>query len=313
MKKWIEKRMRAEYRKLTDILTISAFLSGLVALFMLYIALLPALDGLTLLDTPEKVERFSQKNYSRATLPYDSATGMLGDFTISRQSAHNIRMFSGGMYMEIPLPPVTTTTRFGVWQLSGDGYTVLFCSRSTLQDTGEVRVQSIRRNPSDEIIHDFAPGLQNVYVLYAAGDPTTSRVFMAALFALAYFLWLLPRSGDWYKKTHLGKQIMTFGNYRDITREINRQAMEPLLTHSSCTILQDWIILGNIQSSGFESTYCTLLLVTALKGIEISPDEDDPELFSCTLVLDGYNPFVIYLSTERTDELRVLKERILQN
>lgn len=308
--RWVEKQIHLERRKSPLILMIIAFFLAVLTVLLAYLILKPHMDGLYRLDTADRVSRFCAEDYVNAVLVYDSASDTHGSFTLTSSNDRTLSAMMNGAYMEVPINAKPSEKEYHVWKLTGDGYTVLYCTEGTFEDTGSVHVQSQYRELSVQIIGQFSPGAQNVYVLYDAGSLIPAYAVMAASAFAAIFLALLSRSPFMQKRSHLGKQIVRLGDYETIKADINRQSLHPLFENSGCTILQDWIFFRTSYGSFSNAPQLTTIVpVSSVREIKIAPDEEgDANIFVCSFYLDGYTEaFEAYLDSQEVIEMEKLK------
>lgn len=302
--KWIEKQMNLERRTIRNIAMALSCVFGLVSLFLIYFALLPQLDGVYTLDSKEKLERFSQKNYVDAVLTYDTAFDMQGSFQVT--SGDKLSVMMNGSYIEVPLKGASTDQNYHVWLLIGSGYKVLYCTEGTFEDSGKVHVQSQYREFSQQIIHDFLPNGTNVYVLYDAGSPVPYMTMLGVFILFSIFFVLLRRHPFFLKRTRLYRQLAMMGDYDTLSGEINQQALNPKFENANCTILKDWILFrssGPFMSSG--PTYTDIIPIGDVTGLDAVPDEEDSDTLACSFHVKYYKqPFVLYLNSEKLNQIR---------
>ena len=313
--RWVEKQIHAERRKSRLILMIIAVSFGVLTLIIAYNLLKPHVDGLYRLDTLDRVSRFCAQDYVDGVLTYDAAYDTHGTFTVTSSNNSNFSAMMNGAYVEVPVHAKPSEKEYHVWQLAGDGYAVLFCTEGIFEDTGTVHVQSQYRELSTQIINQFSPGTENVYVLYDAGSPFYAIAVMAVSALAAVFLTLLLRSQFLQKRSYLGKQIARLGDYRNIKEDINRQALTPLFESTGCTILQDWIFF-RISYGSFSNApqFTTVVPASAVKDIVIAENkEDDDDIFRCAVYLNDYKEaFEIYLDAKEAAEMEKMKPSLLK-
>lgn len=312
MKKWIEKQLDMERRTSRIMLTTAGLMAGVIALMFCYMALTPFIDGVYVLDTAEKVERFSQKSYMDGVLHYGAALDTGGEAGITTTRGSSLNLFMNGGYMESPLPDSTQEKIYRVWRLAGDGYTVLYLTEGAFDGSGTVHVQVLNRELSDEIIRDFAPGESDVYVLYDAGSPVPYLAMTGAfLLAAAVLLWLC-RARVLRRRTGLGRQIAALGDFDRIAAELNRQAEDPLLDSSALTILKDWALLRAHPVGPVGASRAVLLPAANIAQITVARDEDDDQLYICSFhAKDREQPFTVYLDSAQVEKLDSLKRDFL--
>ncbi len=136
-----------------------------------YIALMHFIDGVSVLDSREKLQKFMAKTYQDGRLMYDGAQDLGGTLTVNGSEGK---------------------TEYAVWRLSGDGYAVLYCTDVPFDGQREVHVQSILRNLAPQVIEDFAPG-EDVFVLYDAGSPAPFLIMMGAFAALGLVMFVVAK------------------------------------------------------------------------------------------------------------------------
>lgn len=313
--RWIEKQIKSERRRSPLILMIISFFLGVLAILLAYLMLKPHIDGLYNLDTADKVARFCTENYVDAVLVYDAASDTHGSFTITSSNDRSLSLMVNGAYLEVPINANPSEKEYHVWKLIGNGYTVFYCTEGLFEDTGSVHVQSQYRELSAEIINQFSPSAESTYVLYDAGSLIPAYLVMAISAFAAISLGLFSRSQFIEKRSYLGRQIARLGDYKSVKEDINRQSLHPLFENASCTILQDWIFFRTSHGSFSNAPqFTTVVPVSAVKDITITPDENDDDEFAiCSFKLDGYKEaFETYLDSQEVNEMEKLKLSLLK-
>ena len=290
---WIKKQIAAENKTLVQVLYATSCVFLFTVLIFGTMALSPYIDGVSMLDSREKLERFCGKEYVHATLVYEKAFDTQGTFVISSDDSDEIE--------------------YHVWWLTGDGYTVIFCTDAEFEDTGSIQVQSQYLDMNARVIKNFSPDTSPVYVVYDAGSSVPLMVMLVVLTSAAVAIGLLARGSFLKKRTTLGRQIAALGDFREISKEINRQAMEPLFEDSNCTVLKGWLLFRTYTYPFQNKRYATKIWpIGNIADIEITQDEGDSTMYACKFILkNDEQPCVTYVGSQEFAKLEALKKEFL--
>lgn len=300
MKRWIEKMMDGDRR--VSRITI-AFAGGAFAIFALllcYIALMPILDGVYTLDSAEKAERFSLRNYMDGVLPYSASRDMMATIVITTPRGNSL-----ASRIDSAIAGASQTSKYNVYRLAGNGFSAIYLTEGKLEDTGAVHVQTIHRELSDQILREVSSNGSNVYVLYDAGSPAPFFSMLGFFILLAAALFWLSGSSILRKRTSLGRRIAKEGNFRELCREINRQAARPLYDGPGVTVLKDWVLFRNYAAYVKDPVSTTLVSALDVAGVEVAPEADEDGSHTCSVGVRGWShPFVLSLDERQAALLK---------
>lgn len=299
MKDWIEKRMRAEGQKRIAIMGVIAGACLAFGLLGCWLAITPVLEGLSVLDSQDKVARFCHGVRGNATLVYHTATDTGYSFLVSKTSQQSIDLVYG---ISMPVSTSTTEREYHVWRLEGEDFTVLFCSENVVPRDGRVLVQVDNSSLSSQVIASVAPFIPEVYVLYAGSTGTTW--VLAGLLPVGILLILISRADFWNKRTRLGKQLITHGAYRNVKKAINWQADQPLFVDTGITLLEKWALFP-VASDGHSRSSYWLVPAQEMLDLTIEADDHDPsEIAARFTVANCQTPKTVYLNADCAAELQ---------
>ena len=292
MKHWVEKLMDGERRTSRIIMALAGGMFALFALLLCYMAVSPILDGVYTLDSAEKAERFSQRDYMDGVLPYSSARDMMASVVIT-----TIRGDSLTSQIEGILSGSSQTDRtYNVYRLAGSGFSVIYLTEGQLEDTGIVHVQTANRELNDQILREASPNGSNIYLLYDADSPAPYFTLTGFLILLAAGLFWLNGSSLLRKRTSLGRRIAKEGDFRELSRKINLQAEHPIFDASGVTVLKDWAILKKYAAYVKDPVWTTILPASDVEGVEVAPEADEDGEHACSIAIKGWaHPYVIGL------------------
>ena len=306
MRNWIEKRMDVERSAARTAFKALGWLSAVVALILCYVALSPVLDGVYTLDTLDKVQRFSQREYMDGVLRYRSSFDMMQGVVITSPQYGPLSWFSSDAQ-----PDSTKETNYNLYRLAGDGYSVLYLTEGLLDDTGAVHVQTLHRDLKDALIREYAPNGSNVFVLYEAGSPVPFLSLTGFFMLLTAALFGLTKSGFVRRRTDLGRQIAALGSFRKICREIDRQAERPLFDASGVTVLEGWLLFRTFPANPGQQAVSSVVPIADVLSIDIAPDREHPEVFVCSFNIRGWGKSqFVHLEAQHADELNEVAKGI---
>lgn len=303
MGNWVEKQMDAEPSALRVLFTALAGGMACAALILFYSVMSPFLDGVHTLDSSEKAEKFSQRDYVYGVLPYRASLDTMGGVTIASPDRGVGGQISGG--------EADAARDYNVYRLAGEGFSVLYLTEGALKDTGSVRVKTINRDISRQLIRDFSPNGSNIYVLYEADFPS-GLLAAAALLALASaLLFGLRKSGFVRRRTNLGRSIAAIGDLRTVCHKMDGQAVQSRFDESGLTVLDDWVLFREYVPHRKAPEWTAVVPAGDVLGVDIRADGEDGETFRCDFnILGNPKPWTVRLKAEQAERLRALADDI---
>jgi hypothetical protein len=307
MKKWVQKKMRNERagRKPFMIAVIMMLLGfGCIGVFMY---LLPFIEGLAVLDSGQKLSRFTETTNPNAALKYESARNTGKSVTITTSKSDQYNLIIGGMFVQTAPTYTSTDKHYQVWQLKGADYTALYCSTIPFEDIGQVYVRSNDVKLAQDIIEYLGYSNENVYVVYNSITGGKLPIWAFVCIGLALLL-LWPSFGNMsIKRTKLATQICSYGDFKTIVDDINYQHMTPLFESRSLVLLKDWALIRIWQGSNVFTDLCS---VGEIQSIALVPDPDDEDEVLCTLQTANHAPYTFYMTAAEANEMTQIKSRM---
>ena len=295
-KHWIEGLMDAERGPSRAALLTTGCILATVVLTFGYLALSPFLDGVYTLDTSEKVKRFSQGSYMDGVLPYSASLDTMRSITITSTTGDQISSLPGASERD---------TTYNVYRLAGDGFSVIYLTEGLLQDTGLVHVQATNQELNDEIIREISPNGSNIYVLYDAGSPVPFLTMLAALALVMAASFGFAHSSALRRRTGLGRQIAMAGGFREVCREINREAANPLFKCFGAVVLKSWVVLTGYDTRTNRPTDFIFAPARDVTGLDVALDADRDGMLACRFDIAGRpDSFTLYLEQEQAERLK---------